>query len=232
MPARCEDGEANILGNRQGAIDMYLYGAIRSYVEAASSNNPTPGGGSIAACAGALGMSMACMAANFTVGKKKYRNVEEEVKEQLEICVKARDELLALVDEDVRAYGAVSAAYGMAKGTDEEKAARTEAIQKALVVAMDAPLRVVRACRGALGAIAKLVDTANPNLISDVGVAALLAESALRAGKLNVEINLKFLKDEALVASTRKEINEAAEEAREIARAVMEKVVKEIGGTV
>ena len=198
---------------------------------AGSAGEPTPGGGSIAACAGALGMSMACMAANFTVGRKKYEGVAAEVRTQLEVCMKARDELLGLIDEDVQAYGAVSAAYGMAKGTEEEKAARKAAIQAALATAMGAPLGVVRACRGALRAIAALADIANRNLISDVGVAALLAEAALRAGKLNVEINLKFLRDEALVAATRKEIAAAAAEARRLTAETMAKVVPEVGGT-
>jgi formiminotetrahydrofolate cyclodeaminase len=96
---------------------------------------------------------------------------------------------------------------------------------------MDAPLRAVRACRDSLRAIADLANVANPNLISDVGVSAILAEAALRCVKLNVEINLSFLKDGALVAATRREIEEAAAEARDTARAVVEKVVTAIGGT-
>jgi len=210
---------------------MYLDGTIRVYLDDASAGTPTPGGGSIAAAAGALGMSMACMAANFTVGKKKFRTVEEQVRRELTACLEARDELLKLMDEDTQAYATVSEAYGMPKNTPEQKTARTAAIQKALVVAMDAPLRAVRACRDALRAIANLVDIANPNLISDVGVAALLAEAALRAAKLNVEINLKFLKDQALVKATRQEINDAASETSENARKVMKKVVEDIGGT-
>jgi len=211
---------------------MYLDGTIRSYVEDASSGKATPGGGSIAAAAGALGMSMACMAANFTVGKKKYKDVEEEVKTHLDACMAARDELLRLMDEDTQAYGAVSEAYGMPKNTPEEKAARTAAIQEALVTAMDAPLRAVRACRTALRAVTGLVDVANKNLISDVGVAALLTEAALRAAKLNVEINLSYLKDQQLVRKTRAEIEEAAAETKQNAAAVMEKVAAAVGGSV
>ena len=210
---------------------MYIDGTIRAYVDDATAGTPTPGGGSIAAIAGALGMSMACMAANFTVGKKKFKAVEPEVRRQLETCLKARDALLRLMDEDTRAYAAVSGAYGMPKDTPEQKTERTVAIQEGLVTAMGAPLAAVRVCRDALGAAAALVDIANPNLISDVGVAALLTEAALRAAKLNVEINLKFLKDEALVKSTRKEINEAMESARTDAGAVMAKVVENVGGT-
>jgi formiminotetrahydrofolate cyclodeaminase len=210
---------------------MYADGTLRDYLEAASSGRPTPGGGSVAACTGALGMSMACMAANFTVGKKKYAPVEAEVKELLSVCRGARDELLSLVDEDVAAYGAVSKAYGMPKGTDEEQGARRAAIQEALVVAMAPPLKVVRATRAALAALVRLAEIGNPNLISDVGVAALMAEAALRAGKLNVEINLKSLKDEALVERTRGEIAEAAAEAAENAAAVMERTTRTVGGT-
>ncbi len=135
------------------------------------------------------------------------------------------------MDEDTKAYAAVSAAYAMPKETPEQAAARTAAIQKALVVAMDAPLHVVRACRSALEPIARLAEIANPNLISDVGVAAILAEAALRAAKLNVEINLQSLEDQALSSATRSEIERAAEEARAIARQTMEKVVRAIGGT-
>jgi formiminotetrahydrofolate cyclodeaminase len=210
---------------------MYLDGTIRSYAEAASSGRPTPGGGSVAALAGALGMTMSCMAANFTVGKKKFKAVEPEVQQLLAACLRARDELLRLMDADTQAYAAVSAAYAMPKETPAQAAARTEMIQKALVTAMDAPLQVVRACRGALEPIARLAEIANPNLISDVGVATILAEAALRAAKLNVEINLQGMEDKALSSATRGEIVRAAEEARAIARQTMEKVVRAIGGT-
>ena len=210
---------------------MYLYGAVRTYLEAASSDNPTPGGGSVAALAGALGMSMAAMAANFTVGRKKFAPVEPEIRERLKSCLATRDELLRLMDEDTRAYAKVSAAYGMPKDTPEQKAARSAAIQAALVTAMDSPLRAVRACRAAMADIARLAEIANPNLISDVGVAAILADAALRAAKLNVEINLKELKDQKLVSATRAEIDAAAREAAGQARATMEKVAQAIGGT-
>jgi formiminotetrahydrofolate cyclodeaminase len=210
---------------------MYLYGAIRSYAEAASSGQPAPGGGSVAALAGALGMTMGCMAANFTVGKKKFKAVEPEIRQLLGACLRVRDDLLRLMDEDTKAYAAVSAAYAMPKETPEQAAARTAMIQKALLVAMDAPLRVIRACRSALEPIARLADIGNPNLISDVGVATILAEAALRAAKLNVEINLRSLEDKALSSATRGEIERAADEARAIARLTMEKVVRAMGGT-
>ena len=156
---------------------MYIDGSIRKYIDDASSNKPAPGGGSIASLAGTAGLSMACMAANFTVGKKKFKEVEHRVNELLGKCASDRDELLLLMDEDVQAYSQVSAAYGMPKASPEEKKARAKAIQNALKIAMDAPLRAVRLCREALGHVAELADIANPNLISDVGVAAILTEA-------------------------------------------------------
>lgn len=211
---------------------MYLNETIRTYLEDASSGKPTPGGGSVAALAGALGISMASMAANFTVGKKKYRDVEAEVKQLLGKCAAARDELANLMDLDTQAYGAVSEAYGMPRETPEQKKERTAAIQKALGIAMEAPLNAVRACRDAMQSIRRLADVANPNLISDVGVAAILTEAALRAAKMNVEINLSSLKDEELVSSARQEIEEASQEAKDLGAETVAKVVKAIGGSV
>lgn len=210
---------------------MYLYGTVRTYLESASSGQPTPGGGSVAALTGALGLSMACMAANFTVGKKKFQAVEPEVQEHLAACLRARDALLRLMDEDVRAYGTVSAAYAMPRETGEQKAARSAAIQKALVVAMAAPLEALRVCRDVMPSIARLAEIANPNLISDVGVAALLAEAALRAAKLNIEINLNGLEDPVLVDSVRREIDAAATDTAQLARRTLAGVTKAIGGS-
>jgi len=203
---------------------MYLHGTIRKYIDDASAGQPTPGGGSVAALAGALGVSMGCMAANFTIGKKKFRDVEPKVRELLASLESAREQLLHLMDEDTRAYGQVDAAYQLPQNTDEEKRARQQAIQDALKVAMEVPLRIMGLCRDVLGVLAQLVDIANPNLISDVGVSAVLAEAALRAARLNVDVNLRYLKDEALRAGTCREAEAMERAAAAHARAVMAKV--------
>ena len=207
---------------------MYRDGSITKYLEDAAAGIPAPGGGSVSAFAGALATTMGSMAANFTVGKKKFREVEPRVKEALGELAALRAKLLELTDEDVEAYGVVSAAYGMPKGTPEERTARSAKIQEALVVAMDVPLRTVRACRDVITELAALVDIANPNLISDVGVSAILAEAALRGARLNVEINLAFLKDEELVKKTAAEVENIAEEAARTAREVVTKVEAKI----
>ena len=174
---------------------------------------------------------MACMAARFTLGRKKFKQVEAEVQRLLDECLSARDALLRLVEEDAKAYAYVSEAYGMAKDTPEQKRARDEAIQKALGKAMTPPLEIVRVCRAAVCAVDALADSANPNLISDVGVAAILLDAALRAAKFNVEVNLEGLKDEKGVAACRQEIGAAAAESAALALRTTRKVARAIGGS-
>jgi len=211
--------------------NLYADLPLRKYLDDAASGRPTPGGGSVSALAAALGTSMACMAANFTVGKEKFAAVQAQCRRILDDCEAARAELLALTDEDTQAYAHVSKAYGLPKATPEQKGARTEAIQEALRTAMDAPLRAFRVCARVCGELDELAQIANPNLISDVGVAAIIVLAGLEGAKLNVEINLSYLNDKAFVDQMRQEINETRARARRAATEVFEKVRKQIGAT-
>ena len=210
---------------------MYRTGPIEQYLADAASNKPAPGGGSASALAGALGASMACMAANFTVGKKKYRDVELQVRALLDRLAPAMGDLAEMMDQDVEAYSTVSAAYGMAKDTPEQKQARTAAIQNALKVALATPLAAFRTCAELIGLLDELVEVANPNLISDVGVAAILLEAALRGARLNVEINLAWLKDAAFVEQANAEIGQTAAQASDTAASVLGRVYQKMGWT-
>jgi len=209
---------------------MYRDGTIRKYLDDAAAGIPAPGGGSVSALAGALATTMGSMAANFTVGKKKFAAVEPQAKELLARLDALREQLLALMDEDVAAYGVVSGAYGMPKETPEQKSARSAKIQEALVVAMDAPLRTMRACAEVMRVLGALVDVANPNLLSDVGVSAVLAEAALRGAKLNVDVNLISLTDAELVRRTRTAAGDLAGGASRLLAEVMSKVSAGLGG--
>ena len=206
----------------------YRSEAVEKYLADASAGRPTPGGGSASAMAGAVGVAMACMAANFTVGKKKFKDVWPRVGELLAKCDEARDKLLQFADDDVAAYAHVARAYGMAKESPEEKSARTAAIQDALKIAMATPLETFEICAGVLLVFEELADLANPNLISDVGVAAALVLGALEGAQLNVEINLAFLKDEGLVGTTRSQLERAGPPAREAARKTLDKVYERV----
>jgi len=203
---------------------VYSEKPLSVYLDHAASGNPTPGGGSVSALVGALGASMACMAANFTVGKKKFRHVEEECRAILERSEARRRELLMLTDADTEAYAKVSAAYAMPKQTPEEKAARSEAIQQALRVAMDVPLKAFRACAQQIEDLERLVEIANPNLISDVGVAAFHTYAGLLGCKLNVEINLAYIKDADFTTRQQQELDTVQQRVEKIKDTVVQKV--------
>jgi formiminotetrahydrofolate cyclodeaminase len=208
---------------------MYVNGTIKQYVDDAASSKPAPGGGSVSALAGALGASMGSMVCNFTVGKEKFKDVEGRAKEILEVCEKSRLALLSLVDRDVQEYTKVTAAYSMLKETEEQKAARKEAIQKALKSALQVPLESFRECLNVLEQLKDLAHIGNPNLISDVGVSAILCAAGLAGARLNVDINLSSIKDEELVRTVRNEVENGLHLAKTIEAEVLAVVREKIG---
>ena len=210
--------------------EPYVRRPISEYIEDAASNKPAPGGGSVSALVGALGMSMAEMALHFTIGKKKFADVREQAEALLARITRARRTCLECVDRDVAAYGEVSSAYGLPRDTDEQKKARTAAIQAALKTAMQPPLETFRAMAAVMPALRECVDVANPNLISDVGVAAIHARAALQGARLNVEINLAHLKDSDLVASVRDEIESGCARAEKLAEETHRLVTCRVAG--
>jgi formiminotetrahydrofolate cyclodeaminase len=187
----------------------YLRESLLGYLDAAAAGEPTPGGGSVSALAGALGAAMAAMAANFTIGKKRFAAVEPEVKALLDKIEAARHKLQDLTQKDTEAYAAVAAAFKLPKATPAEQEARTAAVAAACRGAMAVPLESLRACREALVATRRLAELANPNLITDVGVAALLLEAAAGGAALNVAVNLGSIGDAELAKSVRNELNSA-----------------------
>ena len=203
----------------------YVDAPLRKYIEDASSGTPTPGGGSVAALVGALGTAMASMASSLTIGNEKFKNVEPEIRVILGKCNEGREELLNMVNEDIECYGCVTEAYSLPKSTDNEKKERTAAIQEALKKAVDVPLKVLNCCLKVLEEIRRLADITNPNLISDVGVAALMTNAALLGGKLNVDINIASIRDETLVRKVGREAKKLELKAQTLLNETM-KIVK------
>ncbi|MBF8277446.1 MAG: fchA [Candidatus Brocadiaceae bacterium] len=193
---------------------MYRNQPLENYLKDAAAGTPTPGGGSVAALVGALATTMASMSTQFTVGREKFKQYDAQLKKILDGCEKSRETLLSLMEEDITVYGGLSNAYGLPKSTDEEKKARTEAIQKATVIAMEVPVKATMSCLNVLELTRELVDIANPNLISDVGVAAFLADAAFQCAKLNVEINLAAIKNPAIVEKVRNDVINAEKKAK------------------
>ena len=202
--------------------------SVSSYLEAAASRSPAPGGGSVSALTGALGAAMVSMAANFTVGREKYEDVQEEAKSILSESEELRLRLAKLVDEDIEAYSAVSSAYSLSREMDSEKKIRAERIMKATKEAVGVPLEIASCCFRVLELCRRLVDIGNRNLISDVGVAVLLAEAALRGANINVEVNLVSLRDASFVEEKRSVMKPYLEESGEILKEVVTKVTNAI----
>lgn len=173
---------------------------VEEFLDALAAGQSTPGGGGAAALTGSEAAALLSMVINFTVGKKKYADVEETFQGYLVRTEALRHELLALADEDVAAFNGVAACYGMPKATDEEKAARTQAMQSALKTAAKAPMTVAEKCLDILELVAPVGRQGNSNVVSDAGVALYLGFAALQSALINVNINLKFIKDEDFVA--------------------------------
>lgn len=169
--------------------------SLTAFADETSSESPAPGGGSIAAYMGSLGAALATMVANLSSHKRGWDERWEEFSAWAEKGQKYKDELLRLVDEDTNAFNRIMSAFGLPKATDEEKAARTAAIQDATKYATEVPFRVMNAAFASMEVIRAMAETGNPNSVSDAGVGALAARSAVMGAYLNVKINAAGLAD-------------------------------------
>jgi formiminotetrahydrofolate cyclodeaminase len=181
---------------------------IEQFLEALASQSATPGGGSAAAIIGAMGAALVSMVCNLTIGKKKYAEVEGEMKDVLAKAETLRKTLIGMIEDDVKAFDAVMGAYGMPKETDADKAARDQAIQAALKQATDVPMACARAARQVIDIAATASDKGNLNVISDAGVGVLAGYAALRSAALNVFTNARMITDKTFAEAKLKELNE------------------------
>jgi glutamate formiminotransferase/formiminotetrahydrofolate cyclodeaminase len=172
---------------------------VQGFVEETASESAAPGGGSISATLGALGAALATMVANLSSHKRGWDDRWEEFSDWAEKGQRYVAELLALIDEDTDAFNGLMAAFGLPKGSDEEIAARSAAIQAATKEAIEVPLKVMRAAHGSMEVIRAMAEIGNPNSVSDAGVGALCARSAVMGAFLNVKINASGLEDQAYV---------------------------------
>jgi methenyltetrahydrofolate cyclohydrolase len=180
--------------------------SVRDLLNAFSSSDPTPGGGSGAALASAIGASLLAMVA----GLPKTRSGSDDERDRLAAALPTLKELRAqladAIDADTEAYNGVVAAYRLAKATDEEKAARTASIQRALKTATDVPLSIMRLSARALEAAGAIAAHGNRNATSDVGVAIGLLRAGLEGAHLNVNANLGGIKDAGYTAGVTGEV--------------------------
>ncbi len=184
--------------------------SLSGFVDDVASSSPAPGGGSVAALAAALGAALGCMVARLTAGKPGYESVEADVRQTLSRLDGLRKEMLQLVDEDTEAFNRVTAAFSMPKESGNQKLERSKAIQEALKGAARVPLRLAGRCGAALEAMSVLASKGNPSAASDVGVGALMLYAGLQGATLNVETNLRSIKDPEFCAIVQRELQGSA----------------------
>jgi glutamate formiminotransferase/formiminotetrahydrofolate cyclodeaminase len=182
--------------------------ALGRYLDVLASAAPTPGGGSAAALAGALAAALAAMVANLTIGRERFAAVETSMEHLLEELTQARQRLTAAMLEDAAAFAAYLAARRLPRGTAEERSIRQAALQAATLAATETPLDVARQAAALLPLCQAVAVDGNPSVASDAGVAALLAEAAVRSAGLNVRVNLPQLGDSARRAAIAAELAE------------------------
>ena len=165
------------------------------FLTALAGRDAVPGGGGASALASALGIALGNMVGSLTVGKKKYAAVEADILQLNAQAETLRQALLALVQADAEAFEPLSRAYGLPKGTEEEKAHKAAVMEQALKAAVEVPLQILRKTAEALELIAQYADKGSAIAISDAGVAAALCRGGLQGAALNVYINTKAMTD-------------------------------------
>ncbi len=192
-------------------IDMTVAG----FIDELASDSPAPGGGSVSALNGAIAAALTSMVSNLTIGKKKYADVEEEMREIVSRVSEIQKELLEAVDKDSDAFNVVFAAFKWPKETEEEKAARSAEIQRGTKIAADVPMRVAEKAAELMPLIEKVIMKGNQNSITDACCAMMACRYAVIGALLNVRINLGSIKDETFVkehadraAELEKKVNE------------------------
>ena len=203
---------------------------LKGFADETASESPAPGGGSISAYMGALGAALGTMVANLSAHKRGWDERWEEFSSWAVKGQAVMKELVALVDEDTAAFDKIMAAFGLPKGTDEEKAARAEAIENATLYATQVPLRTMKASFKVFEIARAMASDGNPNSVSDAGVGALAARSAVLGARLNVRINATGLKDTAKAAELMAEAEEIAGKAIAEEKEILEIVNSKIDG--
>lgn len=177
---------------------------VNEFANVLSSDAPAPGGGSTAALEGSLGAALTAMVCGLTVGKKKYADHQDLVKDVQAKAENLKARFMDVMDRDTEAFDVVSAAYGMPKDTDDQKAARSAAIQESLKGCTKTPMEMMELAMETLELTDSILGKSNASALSDLGVSALSLGAAMRGAWLNVLINIGSIKDQAFAEEYRK----------------------------
>ena len=204
--------------------------SLKAFAEETASESPAPGGGSISAYVGALGIALAGMVANLSSHKRGWDARWKEFSDVAENAAKFQKELIRMVDEDTRAFNKIMDAFGLANGSPEEKSARKAAIQAATLHAIETPFRVMQLAYGSMSIIQNMAINGNPNSVSDAGVGALCARTAVFGAWLNVKINCSGYDDKAYVEQMLKSCDELVAKTTALEAEILAAVHKVIEG--
>ena len=199
--------------------------SLKGFVDDVASSSPAPGGGSVAAYAGSQGYALIAMVCRLTIGREKYRTVEEELTLLMLTAETQKEALLALVDEDTKGFCGVMEAFRLPKDTEEEKNARREALETATIQAAEIPLKTARLCLEGLRMLPDLLEKGNPNALSDMGVAALMLESGLDGALYNILINVQGLKTQEVAQQLRATSTHLRDEGKDLTVKIRERVL-------
>lgn len=199
---------------------------IEEFTEQLSSKAPTPGGGGASALAGAFGTALGQMVANLTVGKKKYMDVEPEIKELLEEMEQRKERFLRLAEEDARVFEPLAACYRLPSETEEEKAYKEQAMEQHLLAASSVPAEMMKEALRMLEILEFLGEKGSRMAVSDVGVGVQLIRAALAGAVMNVYINTKSMKDRKAAETLNQEADAMLAEGLEKADQIYETVRK------
>jgi glutamate formiminotransferase/formiminotetrahydrofolate cyclodeaminase len=202
---------------------------VADFVDEVSRDTPAPGGGSIAALAGAIGSALASMVVNLSVGKGEFDAQYDSLCELAEKAQAVKDDLLRAVDADTEAFNEVIAGMRMAKDTPEQQAARSAAIRAGYRTAAEVPLRTAELCREVLDLCQQAANVGNDAVMSDAGVGALMAYAGLRGAVHNVRINLPHTRDEEFITRVSAQVAELIGESRALCDAIQDQVEASFG---
>ena len=201
---------------------------VSAFADLLASDAPAPGGGSAAALEGALGAALTAMVCGLTVGKKKYADHQQLVEDGQKKAEALKVRFIDVMDRDTEAFNVVSAAFGMPKETDEEKAARSAAIQEGLKGCTKTPFEMMELAVDTLELTAALLGKSNDSAASDLGVSALSLRAAIQGAWLNVLINIGSLKDKELAEDYRKKGEALLAKALPLADQIYQTVVEQM----
>ena len=201
---------------------------VKDFLDKVAGSDPVPGGGSVAALNGAIASALAAMVASLTIGKKGYETHEELMRHIFDIAVQSKNVFVEDIDRDSEAYDSVFACFKMPKASDEEKAARSTAIQEATKFAALIPMQVARNAYELMNIIMDVARLGNRNAVTDACVAMMAARSAVLGALMNVRINLASLKDKEFVSKLQNEADVLEQHACEKEKELLDEINLEL----